>query len=266
MAEARPKRAVVTGASSGLGAEFARQLAARKVDVVLVARRRERLEALADELRADHGVRADVVAVDLATPDSPHRLFLEATREGRTVDLLVNNAGFGLYQDFVEESWERTQRMLFLNIMALVELSHRFALHMLESGAPGWILNVGSVGAYQPVPGFAAYAASKAFVRDFTEALNHELRGTPIAATVVNPGPTRTEFMDVAGMGGTSGLRERIAFMDADEVARIGLEALFRGKPNVVTGWLNKITTFVTRFGSRRTNAKLAARFMDLGA
>ncbi|MGM0575258.1 MAG: SDR family NAD(P)-dependent oxidoreductase [Myxococcota bacterium] len=266
MAQWKGMRAVITGASSGLGEEFARRLAADGAEVVLTARREERLAELAEDLRRSHGVEATVVALDLADDDGPRRLFEEATAGGAQVDVLVNNAGFGLYEQFVDGPLDRQRAMMRLNMEALVELSHRFALHMIERGRPGYILNVGSTASYQPVPGFAVYAATKSFVRDFTEALAYELRGTKVRATVLNPGPTRTEFLDVAGMSGTSGFRDRLAFQDADEVVRAGLDAMAAGKPSVVPGWFNKVMAFMTRLGPRRLNAAMAARFMDMGS
>jgi short-subunit dehydrogenase len=192
------KTALVTGASSGIGEAIARQLAARGADVILVARRRDKLEALAGAIRAGHRVRADVVAMDLGEAGSAERLFEATEGAGRAVDVLVNNAGFGVHDRFADIAWERTASQLQLNIVSLTELTHRFVRAMLERRR-GWILNVASVGAYMPVPSYATYAAGKAYVRNFTEALAFELRGTPVHVCCLNPGATATELMDVAG-------------------------------------------------------------------
>jgi short-subunit dehydrogenase len=232
------KTALVTGASSGIGEAIARQLAARGADVILVARRRDKLEALAGAIRAGQGVRADVVAMDL----------------------LVNNAGFGVHDRFADIAWERTASQLQLNIVSLTELTHRFVRAMLERRR-GWVLNVASVGAYMPVPSYATYAAGKAYVRNFTEALAFELRGTPVHVCCLNPGATATEFMDVAGHEIPS--FGSFALMSADRCARIGLRALFAGRRNVVAGWSNVFAMFLMRFLPRRAMTRAAALFMS---
>lgn len=257
------RTALVTGASSGIGEATARQLAARGADVILVARRRDKLEALADRLRAAHGVRADVVAMDLGEPGAPGQLFDATEGAGRTVDVLVNNAGFGVHERFADIAWERTASQLQLNIVSLTELTHRFVRAMLERRR-GWILNVASVGAYMPVPSYATYAAGKAYVRNFSEALAFELRGTPVHVCCLNPGATATEFMDVAGHEVPS--FGRFALMSADRCARIGLRALFAGRRNVVAGWSNVLAMFLTRLLPRRAMTRAAAVFMSAPA
>jgi short-subunit dehydrogenase len=254
------KTALVTGASSGIGEAIARQLAARGADVILVARRRDKLEALAGAIRAGHGVRADVVAMDLGEAGSAERLFEATEGAGRGVDVLVNNAGFGVHDRFADIAWARTASQLQLNIVSLTELTHRFVRAMLERRR-GWILNVASVGAYMPVPSYATYAAGKAYVRNFTEALAFELRGTPVHVCCLNPGATATEFMDVAGHEIPS--FGSFALMSAERCARIGLRALFAGRRNVVAGWSNGFAMFLMRFLPRRAMTRAAALFMS---
>jgi len=255
-------RALVTGASSGLGVEFARQLAVDGVSLVLTARRAERLEALATELRDRHGVAVDCIPCDLAEPDAPERLYRAALQGGR-VQILVNNAGFGQYGKLTSSSVDVARSMVALNITAVVDLTHRFVSHMLERPQQrGYVLNVASVAGYQPVPGFAVYAATKAFVQDFSEALSCELRRTSVSVTQLSPGATRTEFMKVAGMRDVQGLMERIAFEDAEPVVRRGLRAMFKGRPSVVSGWLNAITAFLGRVSPRALSARAAQRIM----
>ena len=252
--------ALVTGASSGIGEAMARQLAEGGADVILTARRGDRLDTLAAALREAHGVRVDVVALDLGTPSAAEELFARTEGEGRHVDVLVNNAGFGVHERFTDIAWDRTAAQLQLNIVSLTELTHRFSRAMLGRGR-GWILNVASLGAYMPVPSYATYAAGKAYVRNFTEALSYELRGTPVHVCCLNPGATATEFMDIAGhevpRGGS------FALMSPERCARIGLRALFAGRRNVVAGWSNAFATLLFRLLPRFAVTRLAALFMS---
>jgi hypothetical protein len=246
----RGMTALVTGASSGIGAAMARQ----------VARRRERLDALAASLRDACGVRVDVVAVDLGAPGAAEELFARTEGEGRQVDVLVNNAGSGVHERFADIPWAQTASRLQLNVVALTELTHRFVRAMLDRRR-GWILNVASVGAYMPVPSYATYAAGKAYVRNFTEALAFELRGTPVHVCCLNPGATATEFMDAAGHDLPRGAS--LAMMSPERCARIGLRALFAGRRNVVAGWSNVAVTLFLRLLPRAALARIAALFMS---
>jgi short-subunit dehydrogenase len=241
----RGTTALVTGASSGIGEAIARELAARGADVILAARRRDRLDAIAASLREAYGTRVDVVALDLGATEAADRLYAQTEGAGRAVDILVNNAGFGSHDNFVDIPWERTLAQLQLNVVTLTELTHRFCRAMLARDR-GWILNVASVGAYAPVPSYATYAAGKAYVRSFTEALAHELRATRVRVCCLNPGATATEFMRVAGHEVPS--FARFALMSSERCARIGLRALFCGRRNVVAGWSNVLATFLLRF------------------
>jgi short-subunit dehydrogenase len=250
MQSLKGRTALVTGASSGIGAAFARELAALGADLVVTARRRENLEALAGELRAQHGVQVDVLALDLSQPGAAKVLHERTEGEGRAIDVLINNAGGGLHQRFADIPWEKTAAQLQLNVVALTEATHLFVRPMLARGR-GHILNVSSVGAYSPTPFYATYAAGKAYVRDFTEALAYELRDTPVRVTSLCPGATRTEFQRVAGQE-DSGL-VAMTYMSADECARIGLRALFGGRRNVISGLVNKLGMFFLRFLPRRT-------------
>src|SRR6266704_6521473 len=190
--------ALITGASAGLGAEYARLFAADKHDLVLVARRRDRLEALARELQSAHGVKARVVTADLAAPDGASRGVDEVRRLGLEIEFLVNNAGFGTSGAFVELDVGRELEMIQVNVAALVTLTRAFLPGMVARRR-GRILNVGSTAGFQPGPFMAVYYASKAFVNSFTEALAFELAGSGVTATVSCPGATATEFSKVAG-------------------------------------------------------------------
>lgn len=253
------KRAVVTGASSGIGLEFARQLAARGASLIVTARRKERLDSLAEALRKEHGVEVDIVVCDLGKPDGAKALFAATEESGKPVHVLVNNAGFGTRCSFVDAPWEKTLEALQLNVVSLTELTWRFASAMKARGG-GHILNVASIGAFLPTPRFASYGAGKSYVRNFSEALAHELSGTGVRVCCLSPGATESEFSDVAGI--ELAPWQKLAFMSAERCARIGLGALFRGRRSVVSGWLNSLAMFLTRFIPRRLGAAIAAKVL----
>jgi short-subunit dehydrogenase len=224
---------LVTGASAGLGAEFARQCARRGDELVLVARRCDRLEAVAAEL----GGRAHVFAADLAMPEAAAALLSEVERLGLSVSTLINNAGFGLTGRFADLPLDRQLEMIDLNIRLLTELTHR-ALPAMRGRGSGAILNVASTAAFQAGPGMGVYFATKAYVLSFTEALHHELRGTGIKVSALCPGPVATEFGAVAGV--TSKSFQRLAG-DASAVVAAGLRALERNQAVAVAGLQNKL-------------------------
>jgi uncharacterized protein len=244
---------VITGASSGLGSEFARQCGRRGDELVLVARRRDRLEQLADEI----GGRAHVIAADLAFPDAPQKLLREIDRLGLTVDILINNAGFGLAGPFVDQPAERQLELIDLNIRSLTLLARLVLPDMLARGRGG-ILNVASTGAFQAGPGFAVYFASKAYVLSFTEALHQECRRTGVRISALCPGPTRTEFGSVAGV--TSERFDRLS-ADPGTMVSAGLAGPSANKAVVIPGISNKIgaqsNRFIPRFIMRRIVASL---------
>jgi len=242
--------ALVTGASAGLGVEFARQLSKRGYRLVLAARRKERLDELAKELG-----NARAVAVDLSKSNAAARLMTDVQANGETVDLLVNNAGFGLIGRFAEVDAKRERQMIDLNVGALTDLCRAVAPGMIERGS-GAILNVASTAAFQPGPKMAVYFATKAFVLSLSEALHEELKPHGIRVSCLCPGPTRTEFGDVAGFGG-NGLFDRVA-MTADKVVEIGLKGLDANRAVVVAGWLNKVGAASTRFAPRPVIRKIA--------
>jgi len=246
-------RALVTGASSGIGAEIARILAQWGCQLTITARRGDRLDQLAESLRTDHGAEVRTVVCDLSAPDGAATLYHDVERAGETIDILVNNAGFGRFEHFATSEWDVQARMIQLNITSLVELTHRFLPAMRARDRRGYILNVSSIGAYQPVPYMACYAATKSFVRDFTEALAYELAGSNVSATSVCPGGTRTEFAEVAGQ--KLGVIANASMMSAHQVAEISLHAMLGRKRNLVTGVINKVSCFFMRFLPRRTAA-----------
>jgi uncharacterized protein len=244
------KIALVTGASAGLGVEFARQLSERGYRLVLAARRKERLEAVAKELGD-----ARAVTIDLSKAGAAAKLMADLEAHGETVNLLVNNAGFGLIGRFAELDARRERQMIDLNIGTLADLCRAVAPGMIEQKSGG-IINVASTAAFQPGPKMAVYFATKAFVLSLTEALHEELKPHGINVTCLCPGPTRTEFGDIAGFGG-NGLFDRVA-MESPEVVKAGLRGLDRNKAVVVPGLVNKLTANSGRFAPRSVVRKIA--------
>lgn len=245
------KVALVTGASAGLGVEFARQLSKRGHTLVLAARRKDRLEDLAKELG-----NARAIAIDLSKPSASANLLADIEDNGETVDLLVNNAGFGLIGRFAELDARLERQMIDLNVGTLTDLCRLVAPQMIKRKSGG-ILNVASTAAFQPGPRMAVYFATKAFVLSLTEALHEELKPHGIRVSCLCPGPTRTEFGDVAGFAG-NGLFDRVA-MNAAEVVETGLKGLDSNDAVVVPGWTNKVTAASTRFAPRSIVRKIAA-------
>ena len=234
----RGKWALVTGASSGIGKDFARELAGGGCNLVLTARRLDRLEELAKELSEAHGVDARVVSSDLGTAEGVATITDMLQAQGLSIDILVNNAGFGTAGEFHITSAEKALGMVQVNIASLVSLTRALLLGMRERGS-GNIVLVGSVNAYMSVPHFAVYSATKAFVRSFGEALATECIGSGVTVTNVHPGATATEFVDVADMKITKFMKSQL--MPSRAVARIGLSAAHGGAVSVVVGLMNKL-------------------------
>ncbi len=249
--------ALVTGASSGLGAEFARQLASRGMHLVLVARRRELMEELATELLTQHGTHCLVMVSDLSEPGEPRRILSDLAAKGIAIELLVNNAGFGIVGEADATDVDRVLNMVRLNVSATVDLTHRLLPDMLARGH-GAILNVSSLSAFQPVAYMGAYAASKAFVLHFSESLHCELKERGITVTAVCPGVTRTAFFDIAG---APGWLQKHAALDVDYVVKKSLQALASRRQCYVPGWRNFWLTLLVRCASRRRVVKESMRF-----
>ena len=253
------KTALITGASSGLGADFARQLAARGCHLILVARRTERLFALQDEITARHKVSIECVAMDLIEADAPQRLYDHLQHQGQSVDVLINNAGQGQFGEFAAVPWERLHQLLMLDIVALTHLTRLFVTEMVQRKS-GYLLLIASTGAFQPTPMYAAYSAAKSYVLSLGETLHYELRQTGVRCTVLCPGATRTEFLDVAGQHMTP--YQRMTMMDSSTVAQIGIDAMLRGRSCVVAGRLNGLFAWATRLLPRQVLTGLASQAM----
>jgi len=246
--------ALVTGASKGIGAEFARELAARGADLVLVARSADSLHALAKEVTGKYGVRATVIAADLNKPHAARTILGELSREGLEIDLLINNAGLGQTGNFLGNELDHELASIQVNVHALVALSHGVGQRLSRRGRGG-IINVASDAAFQPLPYMATYAATKAFVLHFTEALRHELAGSGVDVMVVVPGSTATGFFD-----GVSVSMPANAFDRADVVAKRTLDDFERGKAISYPGRVGvRLRTLAARVLPRNVVVKVAA-------
>jgi short-subunit dehydrogenase len=250
------KTALVTGASAGLGAELAWLLAADAHDLVLVARRRDKLEALAAEIRAKHDVATHVIVEDLGSAGAVGRIEAALRERALGIDVLVNNAGFGGTGAFADRELVRELEMIQVNIVALVELTHALLPRMIANKS-GHVLNMGSTAGFVPGAFMAIYYASKAFVNSFTEALAVELAGTGVTATVSCPGATATEFAQVAGNDKTPLFQSRV--MGAREVAQDAYRAMTRGEPLSVAGFMNKVRIASLRLAPRGMIRNIAA-------
>lgn len=247
-AAASTSTVVITGASSGIGAELARELARRGYNLTLVARDEGRLRALADELGAAHGVQTDVLALDLADADARSAMIAGLLDGPLEVVGVCNNAGYGSVGRLHELPLERETRMIRLNVEALHELTGAFLAPMVQRGS-GAILNVASTAAFQPIPGFATYAATKAFVSSFSESVHAEVSAAGVSVTSLSPGPTRTAFFDRSGTPSLS--KPDRVFMQPADVAREAVVAMIAGKRTLVPGALNKVTALGGRFVPR---------------
>jgi len=248
------ERALITGASSGIGEAFARTLAARGDDLVLVARSAGKLEALAAELTARHGVRVDVIPADLSHPDAVDGIVAELAARGIAIGTLVNNAGFGTYGDFATLDAARERDEIFVNVAAPVVLTRALLPAMLERGR-GAIINVASVAAFQPVPYMATYGATKAFLLSFSEALAEEVRARGVRVVALSPGQTETAFftgMDEARSPGRA--------RTSEQVVATALRALERGHVVAIDGFANYLLANAARFSPRWVVARITAR------
>ncbi len=256
-----PKNALVTGASGGIGEELARLYAADDYHLVLVARSRDKLDKLADELSAAHNIHARVIACDLSHADAPQQIFDELQSAKIHVDALVNNAGFGTYGAFDETSLTASLEMLQLNIVSLTHLTKLFLPDMLRA-RHGQILNVASTAAFQPGPLMAVYYASKAYVLSFSEALANELHDAGIVVSTLCPGPTQTGFQQRAAMG-DSKLVSSDGMMDARTVAVAGYRGMLEGRTVVIPGFKNRLLATSVRFAPRSLITKVVRRMQE---
>lgn len=254
------KTALITGASSGIGLELARLFAKDNYDLVLIARRKQKLEELKHELEK-HNLKVYVFSADLTELDAPQKIHDYTQSNNIHIDVLVNNAGFGVYGYFSSTSREKELNMVQLNVTALTNLTKLFMPHMIRQKSGG-ILNVASTAAFQPGPKMAVYFASKAYVLSFSEALHNELKPHGISVTCLCPGPTKTEFESRAATEEKMSLFNG-SIMDAKTVAQIGYDGLQKQKAVVVTGLKNKLLIFIGRFAPRSFIRFVTGKLME---
>ena len=246
---------LITGASSGIGMELAREFAKHGHSVVLVARGIDKLEELARELRSKSKVRAEVIGADLTEPSAPEKIVKSLSERNLTIDVLVNNAGFGERGPFAQIDMQRQLDMIQVNITAVAHLTRLLLPGMIQRNAGG-VLNVASTAAFQGGPNMAMYYATKAFVLSFTEALHEEVAGTIVHVTCLCPGPTHTGFVAAANMEGVNLMK--MGAETADAVAKVGYAAFMKNKAVAISGFKNKLGAFSTRLAPRAAARKIA--------
>ena len=257
--------ALVTGASSGMGADMARELAARGHHVTIAARREDRLRELAAELERDHGVRVDVVAADVSSIEGRRSLIDAIRANGRDVEILINNAGYGSAGKFQDLDVEMETAMVRTNCEAIIALCGEYVAGMIERGR-GAILNVGSIAGYQPIPRQATYSATKAFVITFTEALTADLHGTGVTATALCPGLVPTEFGAAAGID-EGGWDQFPGFIKTspEENARAAIEGMDKGKRTVLLGVFNRVSAMSGHYTPRTALLRVMRKYYPVG-
>jgi uncharacterized protein len=255
--------ALITGASKGIGKAMAVELAKRKYNLLLVARSEDILKKLAADLAQQHEVKVDYLAIDLSAPQSAETIKNWCEAKQYAVNILINNAGYGLWGWFEKMSLAEQRNMMQLNMNSVVELSYAF-LPLLrktaeQTGKQAYLLNVSSTTAYQAVPTMSVYAATKSFVLSFTRGLRFELQGTPISVTCLSPGATATDFSDRAKMAESLKATAEKVNMTPEEVAQIGINAMFRGDAEVIPGFINAFSAKMTSFAPKSLVEKIAA-------
>ncbi len=252
---------LITGASSGIGKVFAERFAQERHDLIIVARRQAELEALAERLAPAHGVKVHVIPLDLAAPQAAGILFDEVRKRGLEVDGVINNAGCGVHGLHADLDVDALERMLNLNVTFLTSLTRRFLPGMIARGS-GTIVNIASTAAFQPIPHFSAYAASKAYVLAFTEGLAEEVRGHGIKVLALCPGPTRTEFMATAGIRPKGIKYPQAAFMSAEQVVEAGMQALRQRAVIRIPGTVNALMARSVAYLPRQLVTKISGQLM----
>ena len=251
--------ALITGASKGIGKSIALQLAANKKDLLLIARSEQQLQELAIDVQKKYGIKAYYLSMDLSRQEASRHVFNWCSENGYDVDMLINNAGYGLSGSFERYTLEEHVNMMQLNMNVVVEMTYLF-LPQLKKQPKAYILNIASSAAYQAIPYLSLYAASKSFVLQFSRGLHHELKQTNVSVTCVNPGATDTAFVDRANVG-TKGLELAKKFnMRPDEVAKIALDGMYKGKTEVITGFLNKLGAALAWLLPKKTIEKASAK------
>ncbi|MFM9839968.1 MAG: SDR family NAD(P)-dependent oxidoreductase [Cyclobacteriaceae bacterium] len=249
--------ALITGASGGIGLCLARELAQRKIDLLLVARSGDKLSTICDQLKKEFSIKAEYLSLDLSEPNAVNSLTNWLMEKSFSVNILINNAGYGIWGTVESTSSEKLNNMMQLNMNVVANLSHAM-LPELKKHAKSYILNVASTAAYQAVPTLATYAASKAFVVLFTRGLRFELKETSISVTCLSPGATSTNFIDRAGMDAMKERAEKFS-MKPEAVAKIAINGMFKGKAEILPGFVNWISVQMTYLMPKFIPEKIAA-------
>lgn len=253
------KTACITGATNGIGLEFAKLFASQGANLVLVARDARRLQQIKEELSA-YAITIEIYSFDLSLQQNAEKLYNTLKEKHTTVDFLINNAGFGIDAPYTEIPWEETEKMFRLNMLTVAYFTRVFAGDMKKQGS-GKILNVASIAAFQPGPYMAGYCASKAFVLNLSEAVNYELKGTGVQVTALCPGVTDTLFHSVAHTEKV-GMSQHLPHASAKEVARYGYRLLMGNKAVGIQGWFNRLLVFSNRLAPRSLSTHLAAKLL----
>jgi len=254
------KTTLITGASSGIGMETAKVYAKNGYNLVLAARRKEQLESLKTELESQYPIKITVFALDLSKVESAKQLFDLVHSQNIKIDVLINNAGFGLYGPLLENETEKTEQMMLLNMLTLTNLCQFFGKEMIKNGG-GNIVNIASTAAFQPIPNMAVYAVTKAYVMSLSDALAYELKDKNVIVTCINPGETKSEFAKVAEFQNESIFKGNIP--TSKDLAIFIYNSMIKGKTNVINGLKNSILALTNRFASRKITTHIAAKMMQ---
>jgi len=258
--KAKKETALITGATSGIGYDFAKIFADKGYDLFLASRNQEKLDGIKDSFEKQYEISVMTMAIDLSKVQSAKKVYEETRNKNVEINVLINNAGFGIHGEHIDLEMNKVQSMIHLNIMALTELCALFGADM-KKRRKGYILNIASTASYQPVPYFAAYAATKSYVLNFSEALAKEMEDYQVVVTCLSPGATDTNFFDHAGIGDKEkGLFANNARMQSREVANTGVNALFAKKLSVISGMKNSFLAFTNKFASRNMVATISKK------
>ena len=253
------KTVLITGASSGIGKETAFVYAEKNYNLILAARRKENLEAIKKEVEEKHQTKVNIFDIDLSKTDSAEQLYNKIKEDDLNVDVLINNAGYGINGKFKDIDMSHEESMLILNMLTLTKLTKLFVKDMVKTRS-GHIINIASMAAFQAIPKFAAYAASKAYVMNFSEAIAHELKNDNVKVTVINPGATKSEFAE------TAGFKKDKLFSKAPtsrDLAEFIYSSMIKEKVNAIHGFKNKVLVFISRTVPRKILTAVTAKMMD---
>ena len=257
------KWVLITGASSGFGIDFANIFAESGTNLILTARRIEPMVELKKKLENLHKIKVEVIPMDLSIKDAAINLYNQIKAKGITVDTLINNAGFGIFGEFINSSWEEEEKQLMVDVVNLMHLTKLYLKDMVAANF-GYILNISSIGGYQPSPLYASYSAGKSYVLNFTEALNYELRNTNVRVSTLAPGVTATGFQETAAKGKPLSLYQKLSMMKSRPVAETDVKGMMKGTPSVMPGLFNKLSIFALRLTPRKLMPFMVYKLMKV--